>query len=177
MKKILLIIALTIKSILGYSQVIHNNELIKIKLPESTKKLNKKQVATSSIDVKNFTLQNANFIQPYNYQIENMSLGLSNVSNSSIVNDLERMKVFQDNLNLYLIKNGNKTYTSYIKKIGFKTVLITHHISKKIGYYDFYLQNEGRTLTQKGRIDYPEADSAKAAALLNDILNNAQFTQ
>ncbi|PAW92994.1 hypothetical protein CKK33_05600 [Mucilaginibacter sp. MD40] len=175
MKTTIILFAIVIKATLSYSQIIHSNELIKITLPKQTTKISKQQLNTFSPQF-NPIGSKANYIQPYNYQVEDFYLGLSNVSNGSIVNDLERMKRFQDDLNLYLIKNGNKTYRSFIKKIGNKTVLITHHISNKVGYYDFYLQNENKTLIQKGNIKYPEADSTKATALLDDILNNAQFT-
>jgi hypothetical protein len=109
--------------------------------------------------------------------MEDVSLGLFNVNTSAVNNDLPRHKSFQDNSYLFLKRNGNNTYSSSIKSMGKNQVLIINYNINEKGHYRFYYQNEAKTLTQAGKIDYNTADQAKAESLLNDILNNIRFTK
>ncbi|MGY4535960.1 hypothetical protein ACVW0P_000354 [Mucilaginibacter sp. UYNi724] len=114
---------------------------------------------------------------PYVYNFNGIILNLYNVNHDSTNISLPAMKHLSDDLAGLLRRHGNNTYTSVIKNIGNNQVLITNRVVDNVGRYEFNLKNKDRTWTFWGNIDYPEADLKKAEALLNDILNNAQFIE
>jgi hypothetical protein len=178
MKKIILTLTLSIITIITcHAQLIHSSEFVKIALPNEAYKLNKQQIDALPGRSKLSATSKINYTPPYNYKVDNILISLFNVGQDSISNDLPRKKRFHDELSSSLKKYGNYTYKSIIEKRGNSYVLITSDLVNGIGHYRFYLQNKAKTLTQAGSIDYPEADAAKAEALLNEIVNNIQFTK
>ncbi|MES2060938.1 MAG: hypothetical protein V4456_03405 [Bacteroidota bacterium] len=109
--------------------------------------------------------------------MNNIVLRLFNVNSDSINNDLLRKQKFIDELSLFLKRNGNNTYKSTIEKKGNKYILVTSDTMDGIGHYSFYIQNEAKTLTQAGRMEYPVADAGEAQVLLNEIINSIEFTK
>jgi hypothetical protein len=180
MKKIFLALTLSIiTTITCHAQLIHTNDLVKIALPNDAYKLTKQQVNALPGRPKFPSTSKIDYTPPYNYKIGNILLNLFNVNQDSINNDLPRKKRFEDDGHVFLRQNNinNNTYTSMIKSIGNKQALIINYSYSNKGRYIFYIQNEAKTLTQAGRMEYPETDAAKAEALLNEIINSIQFTK
>jgi hypothetical protein len=177
MKKIFLLSTLIVFGVINCrAQLVHTSDFVKIELPKGIYKLSKQQVDAIP-KYKVYGRPNQSYAPPYLYQMEDVSLGLFNVNTSAVNNDLPRHKSFQDNSYLFLKRNGNNTYSSSIKSMGKNQVLIINYNINEKGHYRFYYQNEAKTLTQAGKIDYNTADQAKAEALLNDVLNNIRFTK
>jgi hypothetical protein len=175
LKKIFLISALiTFSAINCDAQLIHTRDFVKIALPDDVYKLSKQQVeAIPQFKVTNGTRK---YLGPPDvYKVENISLGLYSVNTDAMNNDLPREKTFQEHNYSFLNRHGNNSYTSSIKNMGKNQVLIINYKINDKGYYRFSYQNESKTLTQAGKIDYSTVDQSKAEALLNDVLNNIQF--
>ncbi|MES2060939.1 MAG: hypothetical protein V4456_03410 [Bacteroidota bacterium] len=176
MKKIFLLLTLSIISILTcHAQLTHTGEFVKINLPNGVHKVNKQQVDALSMD--KLPINTIKVYSPYLYQVDNISLGLNNVNEDSNNNDMAGNKRFLDELYSSMKHHGNNSYKSVIKNIGSKQVLIAGYNDNGVSHYRFYIQNAAKTLMQSGKIDYQEADSAKAEALLNEIINSIQFTK
>jgi hypothetical protein len=178
MKKIISALTLSIITALTcHAQLIHISDFVKIALPNETYRLNKQQANALASGPKLPSTTKIDYTPPYNYKVGNILLNLFNANQDSINNDLPREKRFEDEGYGVLKKYNNNTYTSVIKSTGNKQVLIISYILRNKGYYSFYIQNAAKTLTQAGRMEYPEADAAKAEALLNEIINSIQFTK
>ncbi|PWK80369.1 hypothetical protein LX99_00835 [Mucilaginibacter oryzae] len=177
MKKTLVILLLsTIGTFTCKAQLIHSTEDVKLILPKGTYKLTKQEVdALPGIKLSNKINQSGGM--PYNYQLGSLYIGLFNVNKDSMNNDLPREKRFQDEGHLFLQSNGNNSYNSVIKRMGKNHVLLISYTINDTGYYRFNYQNEAKTFTQAGKIEYPIADKEKATALLNEILNSIQFIE
>jgi len=175
MKKVIILIISIICALNCKAQLTHTSEFIKVNLPDGTYKMNKQQV--DALSGKNSTNKFPQQLRlPYTYNVNGILLNVNNVNQDSVNNNLPGTKKFLDNLAGLLKRHGNNTYTSIIKNVKDNQALVTNQIVNGVGRYRFYLQNHIKTLTFIGTIEYPETDSAKARALLDDILNNAQFT-
>jgi hypothetical protein len=179
MKQIFLALTLSIITVITcHAQLIHNADFVTIPLPNGVYKMSKQQIDAIPRDViKMQSKVKMDNSPPYKYKVDDILLSFFKVNQDSINNDLPRKKRFEDDLNSFLRKNGNNTYTSVIKNTGNKQVLIINYSYSNKGRYIFYIQNEAKTLTQAGRMEYPETDAAKAEALLNEIINSIQFTK
>ncbi|RYU91097.1 hypothetical protein EWM62_03930 [Mucilaginibacter terrigena] len=178
MKKIFITIALSIITVINcHAQSTHTSEFVKISLPNGVYKINKQQVDALPGRLKLQTKSKTDYSPPYNYKADNILVSFFNVNQDSIHNDLARTKRFNDDGYGVLKKYNNNTYTSVIKNTGNKQILVVNYVLHNKGYYSFYIQNEAKTLTQAGRMEYPEADAAKAETLLTEIINNIQFTK
>ncbi|PWK80365.1 hypothetical protein LX99_00831 [Mucilaginibacter oryzae] len=154
----------------------HSNENVKLTLPSGTYKLNQQQVdALPGIKLSKKLSQSYDI--PYNYKIGDIYIGLFNVNKDFINNDLPGKKLSQDEVYNFLKSYGNDTYNSAIKNIGKNRLLLISYTINHIGKYRFDYQNESKTLTQAGEIDYPENQKEKATALLNEILNSIRFIE
>ncbi|WP_191173682.1 hypothetical protein [Mucilaginibacter rigui] len=175
-KKIFLALTLSIITALNcHAQLIHTSEFVKLSLPNGTYKLNKQQINALPGE-KPVTKMDEQIRPPYIYNIDNIILSFHNVNQDSINNNLLGNKIFLDGLAGTFKRHGNNSYTSIIKNLNSKQVLIANYIINSAGYYDFYIQNAAKTLTLAGKMKYPKADAAKAEAL-NDIISNIQFTK
>jgi hypothetical protein len=178
MKKIFLALTLSIiTAITCHAQLIHNADFVTIPLPNEAYKMSKQQVDALPGRPKTLGALKIDYTPPYIYKVGNILLKLFNANQDSINNNLPRTKLFEDNGHGFLKQNNNNTYTSVIKKVGNKQALIINYSYDNKGRYVFYIQNAAKTLTQAGRMEYPEADAAKAEALLNEVVNNIQFTK
>jgi hypothetical protein len=177
MKKIILTLILSTISILTcHAQLTHTSEFVKIILPNSVYQLSKQQLD----EMPRFKLSsksNVSYAPPYAYKLGDIFIGLSNASKAEVNNNLPKQKMYRDEGYNFLRTHGNNTYQSVIKNVGKNKVLLLSYSFDNVGHYRFYCQNEAKTITQSGYIDYPIADAAKAEALLNDILNSIQFTK
>jgi hypothetical protein len=177
MKKTFVLFALFIIGVINCNaQLIHTGDFVKITLPDGVHKLSKQQVeAIPQFKLTNRPLKYTG--PPDVYKTENISLGLFIVNTDAMHNDFPRKKNFLDHLYSLLKLHGNNSYTSSIKNMGKNQVLIINYKINDKGYYRFYYQNESKTLTQAGEMEYNMADQSKAEALLNDVLNNIRFTK
>ncbi|PWK80367.1 hypothetical protein LX99_00833 [Mucilaginibacter oryzae] len=177
MKKSLIILLLsTTGAFTCKAQLIHRTEDVKLTLPNGTYKLSKQQVDALP-GMKLSSKLNQSYYLPYNYKIGDIYIGLFNVNKDSINNNLPEKKSSHDERYIFLRSNGNNSYNSEIKRMGKNWVLLISYTINNIGKYKFDYQNESKTLTQAGEIDYPENQKEKATALLNEILNSIQFIE
>ncbi|PWK80368.1 hypothetical protein LX99_00834 [Mucilaginibacter oryzae] len=177
MKKLLVIIFLsTTGTITCKAQLIHRTEDVKLTLPNGTYKLTKQQVDALP-GMKLSGKLNQSYILPYNYKFGDIYIGLFRVNKDSINNNLPEKKNSYDERYIFLKNYGNNSYNSIIKNIGKNRVLLIKYTVHDIGYYEFNYQNEAKTLTQAGEIEYPKDQQEKATKLLNEILNSIQFIE
>jgi hypothetical protein len=176
MKKIILLSISIVYSISCMAQLTHSSEFVKLNLPNGAYKLNKQQIDALP-GKKTITKMDEQIRPPYVYNIDNIILSFHNVNQDSINNNLLGNKKFLDELAGAFKRHGNNSYISNIKKVNNKQVLVANYIINSSGYYDFYVQNASKTLTLAGKMEYNKADAAKAESLLNDIINNVQFTK
>ncbi|MBD1383763.1 hypothetical protein IDJ75_00615 [Mucilaginibacter rigui] len=177
MKKIFLTLTISIiTAITCQAQLIHTSDFVKVALPDGAYKLNKQQVDALPGQSSLVKMPEA-LKSPYTYNIHGIILNMNNVNKDSINNNMLKKKRFLDELAGSFKRHGNNTYTSIVKNFNNNHALITNYIINNTGYYEFYVQNAAKTLTLAGKMEYNKADAAKAESLLNDIINNVQFTK
>lgn len=177
MKKIFSVLALIIIGALNcQAQVIHTADFVKIELPNGVYKLSKQQVNAIAPGFK-LPGRPSTAPIPTFYQMDNVRLGIYNVIANPPYGDLVRLQSYNQDAYKFLRLSGNNSFNSVIKIFGTNQALITNYNLDGIGYYWFFYRNEAKSLGMGGKMEYDIADQAKAEALLNDVLNNIQFTK
>jgi hypothetical protein len=178
MKKTFVLFALFIIGVINCNaQLIHTGDFVKITLPDGVHKLSKKQVDAIVPRFKLPGRQSQSQGAPYVYKMDEVKLGLYNVNVNPAYGDLTKERLYKDEGYLFLRHYGNNSYNSVIKTFGNNQALIINYNIDNIGHYWFFYRNDKKTLGQAGEMEYNMADQAKAESLLNEVLNNIQFTK
>ncbi|HEK19736.1 MULTISPECIES: hypothetical protein [unclassified Mucilaginibacter] len=177
MKKLFFLCLLTASIFNCRAQIVHSAEHIILPLPKGAQKLTAQQVNTLTSLTNSQAISKFKLAPPYNFRFDNIVINIYNIGRNEASNNLTRKKASRDEGFSFLKRRGNNSYHSVIKDIYNKRALIVNYTYGGHVYCFVDIQNSDKTFTLPLKLSYPEADSVKAAGLLDDILNNAQFTQ
>lgn len=179
MKKLILLLTLTLYSLASIAQQIALSDKAIMEPPKKMRKLSKAEigsVASQKFSKTRFLLDNIKNSPNQMYQIDDMVIFI-NTSESSqttkpIHGYLKKLKLATDN-----VHHSDKSYSSSIETIGGKNVFIMNHIMEGINLYNFFTINKAEEFVVNGYVQYNAGDEVKARAVLEDVIKGIKFKE
>jgi hypothetical protein len=178
MKKLILLLVLTLNSLVSIAQQIALSDKAVMEPPKKMRKLSKAEiesVANQRFSKTRFLIDNIKNSPNQMYQIDDMVIFI-NTSESSqtkpIHGYLKKLKLATDN-----VHHSDKSYSSSLEAVGDKNVFIMNHIMEGINLYRFFTINKAEEFVVNGYVQYNAGDEVKARSVLEDVIKGIKFKE